>query len=129
MHKTRPAHDVASVTEVTGHVRGKVALVGDDVIMTGGTLISGARALREAGATGVYVFATHGIFAKDALERFSSVDELNGIIVTDTVPIDPLRRPDKLTVLTVSGLLAETIENVFGDESVSAIFAGENQLF
>jgi ribose-phosphate pyrophosphokinase len=129
MHKTRPAHDVAAVTEVTGHVRGKVALVGDDVIMTGGTLISGARALREAGATGVYVFATHGIFAKNALERFSDVEELDGIIVTDTVPIDPLRRPEKLTVLTVSGLLAETILNVFGDESVSAIFAGENQLF
>ena len=129
MHKTRPAHDVAAVTEVTGHVRGKVALVGDDVIMTGGTLISGARALREAGATGVFVFATHGIFAKNALERFSDVEELDGIIVTDTVPIDPLRRPEKLTVLTVSGLLAETILNVFGDESVSAIFAGENQLF
>jgi ribose-phosphate pyrophosphokinase len=129
MHKTRPAHDVAAVTEVTGHVRGKVALVGDDVIMTGGTLISGARALREAGATGVYVFATHGIFAKNALERFSGVEELDGIIVTDTVPIDPLRKPDKLTVLTVSGLLAETIWNVFSDESVSAIFAGENQLF
>jgi ribose-phosphate pyrophosphokinase len=129
MHKTRPAHDVAAVTEVTGHVRGKVALVGDDVIMTGGTLISGARALREAGATGVYVFATHGIFAKGALERFAAVDELDGIVVTDTVPIDPLKRPDKLTVLTVSGLLAETIWNVFSDESVSAIFAGENQLF
>jgi ribose-phosphate pyrophosphokinase len=129
MHKTRPAHDVAAVTEVTGSVRSKVALVGDDVIMTGGTLISGARALREAGATGVYVFATHGIFAKNALERFSDVEELDGIIVTDTVPIDPLRRPDKLTVLTVSGLLAETIWNVFSDESVSAIFAGENQLF
>jgi ribose-phosphate pyrophosphokinase len=129
MHKTRPAHDVAAVTEVTGSVRGKVALVGDDVIMTGGTLISGARALREAGATGVYVFATHGIFAKNALERFADVEELDGIIVTDTVPIDQLRRPDKLTVLTVSGLLAETIWNVFSDESVSAIFAGENQLF
>ena len=129
MHKTRPAHDVASVTEVTGSVDGKVALVGDDVIMTGGTLISGARALRASGATQVYVFATHGIFAKNALERFSDVDELDGIIVTDTVPIDPLRRPDKLTVLTVSGLLAETIWNVFEDASVSAIFAGENQLF
>jgi ribose-phosphate pyrophosphokinase len=129
MHKTRPAHDVASVTEVTGSVSGKVALVGDDVIMTGGTLLSGARALRQAGATGVYVFATHGIFAKGALDRFANVEELDGIIVTDTVPVDPLRRPDKLTVLTVSGLLAETIWNVFSDESVSAIFAGENQLF
>jgi ribose-phosphate pyrophosphokinase len=129
MHKTRPAHDIASVTEVTGNVRGKVALVGDDVIMTGGTIISGARALKEAGATAVYVFATHAILARGALERFAEADEVDGLIVTDTVPIDPLRRPDKLTVLTVSGLLAETIWNVFSDESVSAIFAGENQLF
>jgi ribose-phosphate pyrophosphokinase len=129
MHKTRPAHDIASVTEVTGNVRGKVALVGDDVIMTGGTIISGARALKEAGATSVYVFATHAILARGALERFAEADEVDGLIVTDTVPIDPLRRPDKLTVLTVSGLLAETIWNVFSDESVSAIFAGENQLF
>jgi ribose-phosphate pyrophosphokinase len=129
MHKTRPAHDVASVTEVTGNVRGKVALVGDDVIMTGGTIISGARALKAAGATGVYVFATHGIFARGALERFADADEVDGLIVTDTVPIEVLDRPSKVTVLTVSGLLAETIWNVFADESVSAIFAGENQLF
>ncbi len=129
MHKTRPAHDVAAVTEVTGNVRGKVALVGDDVIMTGGTIISGARALKEAGAEAVYVFATHGLFAGDALDRFAAATELDGLVVTDTLPIDPLRRPDNLTVLPVSGLLAETIWNVFSDESVSAIFAGENQLF
>ena len=129
MHKTRPGHDVASVTEVTGNVRGKIALVGDDVIMTGGTIISGARALKEAGAQAVYVFATHGIFARDALERFAAADELDGLVVTDTLPVDPLRRPDNLTVLSVSGLLARTIWNVFSDDSVSAIFAGENQLF
>jgi ribose-phosphate pyrophosphokinase len=129
MHKTRPGHDVATVTEVTGRVRDKVAIVGDDVIMTGGTLLSGVRALKEAGAREVYVFATHGLFARDALERLGAADELDGIIVSDTVPLDPLRRPDKLTVLSVSGLLAETIWNVFADESVSAIFAGENQLF
>jgi ribose-phosphate pyrophosphokinase len=128
MHKTRPGHDVAAVTEVTGRVRGKVAIIGDDIIATGGTLISGARALREAGATDVYVFATHGLFAANALERFGT-SELAGTVVTDTVPIDPLRRPANLEVLSVSGLLAETIWNVFSDESVSAIFAGENQLF
>ena len=129
MHKTRPAHDEATVTEVTGNVRGKIAVVGDDVIMTGGTLIAGARALKKAGATAVYLFATHGLFAGNALDRFHDAPELDGIVVTDTLPIDPLRRPDKLTVLTVSGLLAETIWNVFADESVSAIFGGENQLF
>jgi ribose-phosphate pyrophosphokinase len=129
MHKTRPAHDQAAVTEVTGRVRDKVAVVGDDVIMTGGTLISGARALRAAGATAVYLFATHAIFAREGLEKLGAAEEVDGIVVTDTVPIDELRRPDKLTVLSVSSLLAETIWNVFSDESVSAIFAGENQLF
>ncbi|MGH3102793.1 MAG: ribose-phosphate diphosphokinase [Gaiellaceae bacterium] len=128
MHKTRPGHDVASVTEVTGRVRDKIAIIGDDVIMTGGTLLAGAKALKEAGARDVYVFATHALFARGALERFAASD-LAGIVVTDTVPIDPLSRPDKLTVLSVSGLLAETIWNVFSDGSVSAVFAGENQLF
>src|SRR5437870_441763 len=128
MNKTRPAHDVAAVTEVTGRVRDKVALVGDDVIMTGGTLLAGADALKEQGATDVWVFATHAIFSGDSLERFGKAD-LAGIVVTDTVPIDPLSRPDNMTVLPVSGLLAETIMNVFSDDSVSAIFGGENQLF
>jgi ribose-phosphate pyrophosphokinase len=129
MHKTRPAHDRAAVTEVTGHVRGKAAIVADDVIITGGTLLAGARALREAGATKVYVCATHGVFAKDSLERFREADEIDELVVTDTVPIHPMQRPPNMTVLTVSGLLAETIMNVFADESVSAIFQGENQLF
>jgi len=128
LNKTRPSHDVASVTEITGRVAGKVAIVGDDNISTGNTLLEGARALKEAGAEEVWVFATHGLFAEDALERFADAD-LAGIVVTDTVPVDPLRQPERMTVLTVSGLLAETIMNVFADESVSAIFGGENQLF
>lgn len=129
MHKTRPGHEIAQVTEVTGRVRGKKAIMGDDIIATGGTLIAGARALKEAGATEVGVFATHGIFARDSLERFAAAEEVDHLVVTDTVPIDPRDKPEKMTVLTVSGLLAETIWNVFADESVSAIFAGENQLF
>ena len=128
MHKTRPARDEVSVTEITGRVRDKVAIVGDDIITTGGTLLAGAVALREHGATGVWVFATHALFSGDALKRFGEAD-LAGIVVTDTVPIDVLDRPKNMTVLTVSGLLAETIMNVFADDSVSAIFGGENQLF
>jgi len=128
MHKTRPSRDVAEVTEVTGRVRGKTAIVGDDVIMTGGTLLANVQALKEHGVTDVWVFATHGLFCGGALERFIHAD-IKGIVVTDTVPIDPVRRPENLTVLPVSRLLAETIMNVFSDDSVSAIFGGENQLF
>jgi ribose-phosphate pyrophosphokinase len=128
MHKTRPEHDKASVTEITGRVKDKVAIVGDDVIMTGGTLLAGAQALREHGATAVWVFTTHGLFSEGALDRFAEAD-LAGIVVTDTVPIDSVSRPANMTVLAISGLLAETIMNVFADESVSAIFGGEYQLF
>src|SRR5581483_4159545 len=98
MHKTRPAHDQVQMTEVTGRVRDRIAIVGDDVTTTGGTQIHGAKALREHGATGV--------------------------VIADTVPIDPVRMPHNVTVLTVSRLLADTIMNVFSDDSVSAIFGG-----
>ncbi len=129
MHKSRPAHDIASVTEVAGRVRGKRAIIGDDVIMTGGTMMANVRALEEHGAREVWLFATHGLFCGDALTSFAEADAIKGIIVTDTVPIDPISRPEKLTVLPASNLLAETIMNVFADDSVSAIFGGENQLF
>jgi ribose-phosphate pyrophosphokinase len=128
MHKARPAHDAVEVTEITGRVRDKVAIVGDDVIMTGSTLLANVEALKDHGVKDVWVFATHGLFCGDALDRFESSD-ITGIVVTDTVPIDPRRRPSNMTVLSVSGLLAETIMNVFSDDSVSAIFGGENQLF
>jgi ribose-phosphate pyrophosphokinase len=128
MHKTRPARDVAEVAEITGRVRDKIAILGDDVIMTGGTLLANVATLREHGAREVWVFATHGLFCDHALERFAE-SEISGIIVTDTVPIDVFNRPKNMTVLPVSGLLAETMMNVFADDSVSAIFGGENQLF
>jgi ribose-phosphate pyrophosphokinase len=128
MSKSRPTHDVAVVSEVIGNVRGKVAILSDDIVSTGGTLFAAAEALRTAGATEIFACATHGLLSGDALERLAESD-LRELVVTDTVPIDPLRRPDNLTVLPVSGLLAETIWNVFADDSVSAIFQGENQLF
>jgi ribose-phosphate pyrophosphokinase len=130
MHKTRPAHEVAEVPAITGKVDGKIAVIGDDVITTGGTVEAGAKALREAGAQEVWWFVTHGLFAfsHEALDRIEAAS-LAGIVTTDSVPIDPLRRPENMTVLSVSGLLAETILNVFSDDSVSAIFGGENQLF
>jgi ribose-phosphate pyrophosphokinase len=116
------------MTEVIGDVRGKVAVMTDDIVVTGGTLMAGAEAVRRAGASEVYACATHGLFPGSAFERLAA-SELTRLTVTDTVPIDPLKKPDMVEVLSVSKLLAETIQNVFSDESVSAIFAGENQLF
>jgi ribose-phosphate pyrophosphokinase len=128
LNKERPAHNEARVAAVIGDVDGKVAVMTDDIIDTGGTLCAGAEALKEAGATKVYACATHALFNPPALERIAA-SVFDRVIVTDTVPVDPLTKPDNVEVLSVSGILAETIRNVFSDDSVSAIFAGENQLF
>ena len=128
MNKVRPEHDTAEVTEVIGSVEGKVAILSDDMIVTGGTLIAGADALKQAGATEVYACATHGLFPGNSFDKIAA-SSLAEVTVTDTVPIDKLNQPDKIDVISVSKLLAETILNVFADDSVSAIFAGENQLF
>jgi ribose-phosphate pyrophosphokinase len=128
MHKMRVATDHVEMTEVTGRVRGKIAIVGDDVSTTGSTLVAGAQALKEHGASEVNVFVTHALFSDQALELIAR-SEIDRIVVTDSVPVDPRNRPENMTVLSVSGLLAEAIMNVFADDSVSAIFGGENQLF
>jgi ribose-phosphate pyrophosphokinase len=128
LNKERPGHNQARVTGVIGEVEGKVAVMTDDILDTAGTLCAGAEALREAGATKVYACATHALFNDPALDRIAE-SAFERVMVTDTVPVDPLRQPANVEVLSISGLLAETIQNVFADDSVSAIFAGENQLF
>jgi ribose-phosphate pyrophosphokinase len=128
LNKERPGHNIAKVTGVIGDVEGKIAVMTDDIIDTAGTLCAGADALREAGATRVLACATHALFNDPALERIRN-SAFERVIVTDTVPVDPITKPDNVDVLSISGLLAETIQNVFADDSVSAIFAGENQLF
>src|SRR5689334_4006425 len=128
MHKMRPTQEQVEITEVTGRVRDKIAIIGDDVSTTGRTLIAGAKALKEHGASEVNVFVTHALFSDQALELIAD-SEIDRIVVSDSVPVDPRKRPENMTVLSVSGLLAEAIMNVFADDSVSAIFGGENQLF
>ncbi len=126
--KVRPAHEVAVAAEVIGTVEGKVALLGDDMIITGGTLVASATALRRSGASDVRAFATHALFDASSLEGLVG-SELSEIVVTDTVALDEAVLPPKVTVMTVSELLADSIRNVFEERSVSAIFEGENELF
>ena len=128
LNKERPGHNQARVTAVIGEVEGKIAVMTDDIIDTAGTLCAGAEALKEAGAERVIACGTHALFNGPALERIQE-SVIDRVIVTDTVPIDPRGKPDNVDVLSISGILAETIQNVFADDSVSAIFAGENQLF
>jgi ribose-phosphate pyrophosphokinase len=100
----------------------------DDMVDTAGTLVAGAEFLKQHGAKMVYASATHGIFSPPAIERIEE-SPLDKVIVTDTVPIDPLTKPERVTVLPIADILAETIHNIFADDSVSAIFGDMNALF
>ena len=100
----------------------------DDIIDTAGTLCAGAEALREAGATRVIACATHALFNDPALERIAE-SAFERVIVTDTVPVDELRKPANVEVLSISACSRRRSRTSSRDDSVSAIFAGENQLF
>jgi ribose-phosphate pyrophosphokinase len=128
LNKDRPAHNVARVTNIIGDVDGKSAIMTDDMVDTAGTLCAGAQALKEAGAEQVFACATHALFSGPALERISD-SVFDKVVVTDTVAVNPLTKPDNVEVLTVADILAETIHNVFADDSVSAIFGDMNALF
>ncbi len=128
INKERPAHGESRVMTLIGDVKGKVAIISDDMIDSAGTLCAGAEAVAAAGAERVLACATHALFSPPALANMDA-SELERVVVCDTIPVDPLTRPAKIVVLSVAGILAQTIDNVFRDDSVSAIFKGENQLF
>jgi len=126
--KERPEQQVAEVTNVIGRVRDKVCIVIDDIIDTAGTLCAGGQALIDHGATRVLACATHAVFSGPALENIEA-SIFEQVVVTDTVPVNELEKPDKVLVLSVASILADTISNVFNDDSVSGLFHGGNQLF
>lgn len=125
IHKRRdPAvPNQVTVHEIVGDVRGKMCLLVDDMIDTGGTIVKGAEALKANGATGVIVAATHAIFSAPAVERLAS-PAIDRLIVTDTLPLTPEKHIDKLEVLSMAPTIARAIHEVFEDGSVTSMFNG-----
>ena len=128
VNKMRNRPDSSEVTHVIGEVAGKRAIMIDDVIATGGTLVNAAARLVDEGATEVRAAATHGEFSGNAYEKIED-SLIKEVVVTDTLPLKSGRPRSKIKTLTIAPILASTIKNVFTDESVSEVFMGENQLF
>ena len=125
IHKRRdPAvANQVSVHEIVGQVDGRVCLIVDDLIDTGRTIAKAAEALKNAGAIGVIVAATHAVFSDPATELLQS-DFIDEVVVTDTLPLPPEKRFEKLTILPIAPLLARAIYEVFDDGSVTSMFDG-----
>jgi ribose-phosphate pyrophosphokinase len=119
--KRRQAHNVAEVLNVIGDVKGKTAVLVDDMIDTAGTLLEGARLLRQEGARQIYACATHAVFSGPAISRLSS-GVFEEVIVTNTIPVPQDQYFRQLTVLSVANLLGETIWRIHEESSVSSMF-------
>ncbi len=128
VHKTRPkgtANQVQAL-QVVGDIEGKKCILIDDMIDTAGTICAAADLLKQSGAAEVWALATHGVLSDPACERLSNSTAITKVVITDTLPMSPLRHFEKLEVLSVSRLIADTIGAVFEETSVSEIFGGEN---
>jgi ribose-phosphate pyrophosphokinase len=119
--KRRQAHNVAEVMNLIGDVKGKTAVLVDDMIDTAGTILEGAKLLRKEGARQVYACATHAVFSGPAISRLSGGD-FEEVIVTNTIPVPKDQHFEQLKVLSVANLLGETIWRIHEDSSVSIMF-------
>lgn len=117
--KRRPEANVAEVMNIIGDVDGRNCLLIDDMVDTAGTLCSGAKALRDAGALDIQAFCTHALLSGPAYDRIES-SEISRLIVTDTIPLP--RESDRIEVITVAPLFADAIRRINSDESISTLF-------
>ena len=111
---------------VMGEVEGRVCILVDDMIDTAGTICGAATLLREYGATDVYAMATHGVLSDPAIDRLKN-SVISRVVITDTLPLPSDRHIDKIEVLSVANIIADALDAVFEDSSVSDIFGGHNQ--
>jgi ribose-phosphate pyrophosphokinase len=127
VHKTRPRGTANTVEarHVVGDVKGRHCVIIDDMIDTAGTICAAAQLLADNGAKEIWAMATHAVLSDPAVERLSAAP-IGRVVVTDTLPIRPDRQFATLEVLTVAPLIADAIDAVFEDTSVSEIFGGEN---
>ena len=113
--QTRQAHVIGAPVE------GKTALIFDDMISTAGSICGAAQVMHEAGATRIFLAATHGLLVGGAVERIAEAP-ISALIITDTIPLPPEKASPRITVLSIAPLLGEAIKRIHWNESVSVLF-------
>ncbi len=127
--KRRPKANESEVMHVIGDIEGRNCVIMDDMIDTAGTLVKAAEVLKERGAKKVFAYCTHAVFSGPAIERIQN-SKLDEVVVTDTIPLDDGgRQCNKVRQLSVAFLFAETIRRISDGESVTSLFAEQNNNF
>ena len=120
--KRRSAPGKSQVMNIIGNVKGKNCLLVDDIIDSGGTIVNGAKALKEKGAKDVYVYVTHGVLSGNAVEQINN-SKIKKLILTDTIDnSNKIKKSSKIVVLSISNLMAEAIKRISNSTSVSDLF-------
>jgi ribose-phosphate pyrophosphokinase len=127
IHKKRFSGSQVQAVDLIGQVEGRNILMCDDMISTAGTVCSAATLVKERGAKRIFVGATHGVFAADALVRLAEAP-IDEVVVTDTIPLtDEARKVGKVKVLTAAPMLGEAIKRIHRNESISILFEMMNK--
>jgi len=119
--RRKNATTVEQANLIGGPIDGKIALMFDDMISTAGSICGAAELVKSAGARQVHVAATHGVFAGKAIERLDAAP-VDSVVLTDSIPLDPDKKLDKIVTLSVAQLLGEAIRRIHHHQSISAIF-------
>jgi ribose-phosphate pyrophosphokinase len=120
--KRRVSPDKAEVMHILGEVKGKDALIVDDLIATGSSLIEAVETLKKAGARSIQAAITHGVLSGPAVQRIDKCKALERLLITNSIPLDDLKKHPRINVLSVAGLLGEAIKRIHNEESVSSLF-------
>ncbi len=127
--KRRPAANVSEVMHVIGEIEGRTCVIMDDMIDTAGTLVKAAEVLKARGARGVFAYCTHPVFSGPAVERIAA-SQLDEVVIANTIPLsDAAKACGKIRQLSVAFLFAETIRRISDGESVTSLFAEQNNNF
>jgi ribose-phosphate pyrophosphokinase len=120
--KRRDSTDKTEVMQILGEVKDKNAIIVDDLIATGSSLIEASRALNKAGASSIRAAISHGILSGPAIERLDKCQVLKELVITDSIPLSAKKRRKYIRVLSVAELLGEAIKRIHHEESVSSLF-------
>ncbi len=124
--KRRNSPEETEVMNILGKVKGKNAVLVDDLVATGGSLVEAVHALKEVGVDKVYAAVSHGVLSGSAVEKLNACKDLEELIVTDSIPLSKAKRVSKIKQLTVAPLLAEAIKRIHNEQSISCLFEVKN---